>query len=58
MQSDPDRIAVGVVGVGGMGTVHADNLHALNPGVQVVAVMDSLDLPTASVVRIRMFTSG
>lgn len=41
MQSDPDRIAVGVVGVGGMGTVHAENLHALNPGVQVVAVMDA-----------------
>ena len=40
MQSDPDRIAVGVVGAGGMGTVHAENLHARVKGVQVVAVME------------------
>jgi myo-inositol 2-dehydrogenase / D-chiro-inositol 1-dehydrogenase len=41
VQSDPDRIAVGVVGAGGMGAAHAENLHARVKGVQVVAVMDA-----------------
>ena len=33
-------ISVGVIGVGGMGSTHAGNLHAKVIGTKVAAVMD------------------
>ncbi|ABG04683.1 Myo-inositol 2-dehydrogenase [Rubrobacter xylanophilus DSM 9941] len=40
MRGDSERIAVGVVGTGGMGGMHAENLHFRVPGARLVAVAD------------------
>lgn len=40
MSGDSERIAVGVIGTGGMGGMHAENLHSGVPGAELVAVAD------------------
>lgn len=41
MSAGAKQVAIGVVGVGGMGRRHAENLHTKVKGVRVAAVMDA-----------------
>ncbi len=47
-----ERVSVGVIGVGGMGARHADNLHARVAGAEVVGVTD-VDLSRAEEIAAR-----
>ena len=40
MSGNLDPIPVGVIGTGGMGGMHAENLHSMVPGARVAAVSD------------------
>ena len=40
MSENSDRIAVGVIGTGGMGGMHAENLHSRVPGARLAGVAD------------------
>ncbi|BBL79207.1 inositol 2-dehydrogenase [Rubrobacter xylanophilus] len=40
MRGDSEHVSVGVIGTGGMGGMHSENLHSRVPGARLVAVAD------------------